>query len=265
MKARNIGAGSDGVSATVGVAPTDASAHARHELDALRKLGAQGFDPACFHYLTRLADRAMNQHGRVKQLIEARLTLELTAFRGRFERARHDAKRVMDAVDRLDPELATRLERLYATGDFKALERAITAIKAGDHETPLAALVRQLAQATGQADIFSAEDEGGASGELKTMRYFRTTWSTLSVKKQLAKAFEQPPPNAGPINSHSLVLRSLAIMQDISPDYLNRFTSYVDTLLRLDQHGESRRAGSRRAVAEKADIPTGRCRSGGGR
>ena len=265
MNARNIGAGSDGVSAAVGVAPTDASVRARHELDTLRKVGAQGFDPARFHYLTRLADRAMNQHGSVKQLVEARLMLELMAFRGRFERARHDARRVMDAVDRLDPELATRLERLYATGDFKAIERAITAIKASDHETPLAALVRQLAQATGQADFFSAEDEGGASGELKTMRYFRTTWSSLSVKKQLAKAFEQPPPNAGPINSHSLVLRSLAMMQDISPDYLNRFTTYVDTLLRLDQHGESRRAGSRRAATEKADVTPRKRRSGGAR
>jgi hypothetical protein len=32
-----------------------------------------------------------------------------------------------------------------------------------------------------------------------------------------------------------LVLRSLALMRDISPDYLNRFMSYADTLLCLDQ------------------------------
>jgi hypothetical protein len=35
--------------------------------------------------------------------------------------------------------------------------------------------------------------------------------------------------NAGPINSHMLVLRSLAMMQAISPDYLSRMISYVDT------------------------------------
>jgi hypothetical protein len=32
-----------------------------------------------------------------------------------------------------------------------------------------------------------------------------------------------------------VVLRSLALMRDISPDYLNRFMSYVDALLCLEQ------------------------------
>jgi hypothetical protein len=32
-----------------------------------------------------------------------------------------------------------------------------------------------------------------------------------------------------------VALRSLALMRDTSPDYLNRFMAYVDTLLCLDQ------------------------------
>jgi hypothetical protein len=71
--------------------------------------------------------------------------------------------------------------------------------------------------------------------ELKAIRQFRNTWSKLSVDKQVAQALDQAPKNAGPINSHMLVLRSLALMRDTSPDYLNRFMSYVDTLLCLDQ------------------------------
>ncbi|MFZ2387771.1 MAG: DUF2894 domain-containing protein, partial [Polaromonas sp.] len=35
--------------------------------------------------------------------------------------------------------------------------------------------------------------------------------------------------------SHMLVLRSLALMRKLSPDYLQRFLSHVDTLLWLDQ------------------------------
>ena len=49
------------------------------------------------------------------------------------------------------------------------------------------------------------------------------------------QALEQAPKNAGPINSHALLLRSLALMREISPDYLNRFMSYADTLLCLEQ------------------------------
>ena len=71
--------------------------------------------------------------------------------------------------------------------------------------------------------------------ELKAVRQFRSTWSKLSTQKQLTHALAQAPQNAGPINSHMLVLRSLALMRDISPDYLNRFMSYADTLLCLDQ------------------------------
>jgi hypothetical protein len=37
-----------------------------------------------------------------------------------------------------------------------------------------------------------------------------------------------------------LVLRSLGIMRDVSPDYLNRFMNYVDTLLCLDQAGQAK-------------------------
>jgi hypothetical protein len=55
------------------------------------------------------------------------------------------------------------------------------------------------------------------------------------VGKRVTQALDQAPKNAGPINSHRLVLQSLALMREISPDYLNRFTSYVDALLCLDQ------------------------------
>jgi hypothetical protein len=60
------------------------------------------------------------------------------------------------------------------------------------------------------------------------------------VQKQVSKAMAQAPQNAGPINSHMLVLRSLGLMRDASPDYLNRFMVYVDTLLCLDEAGTTK-------------------------
>jgi hypothetical protein len=46
-----------------------------------------------------------------------------------------------------------------------------------------------------------------------------------------------------------LVLRSLGLMRDISPDYLNRFMGYVDTLLCLDEAGVGKAAPRRTASA----------------
>ena len=51
-----------------------------------------------------------------------------------------------------------------------------------------------------------------------------------------------------------LVLRSLALMRDISPDYLNRFMSYADTLLCLDQ-GEKDKLVKEKDAKDKPGNP----------
>jgi hypothetical protein len=90
----------------------------------------------------------------------------------------------------------------------------------------------QAAPAKGQAGVRHTSPNGP---ELKSVRMFRNTWSKLSADKQLKAALDQAPKNAGPINSHMLVLRSLALMRALSPDYFNRFISYADTLVHLEQ------------------------------
>jgi hypothetical protein len=74
-----------------------------------------------------------------------------------------------------------------------------------------------------------------ASSEMASVRRFRQTWSRMAAKDQVDQAVGRGPVNAGPLNSHMLVLRSLALMRKLSPDYLQRFLSHVDTLLWLDQ------------------------------
>ena len=49
-----------------------------------------------------------------------------------------------------------------------------------------------------------------------------------------------------------LVLRSLTLMRDISPDYLNRFTSYVDTLLGMEQTEKGKSFSTPKAAAGDA-------------
>ena len=89
-------------------------------------------------------------------------------------------------------------------------------------------------------------DGTGRRRELKATQYFRQTWAKLSVDKRVTQALGQAPKNAGPINSHMLVLRSLALMRELSPDYLHRLTAYVDTLLCLDQWDQQKRATAKK-------------------
>jgi hypothetical protein len=48
-----------------------------------------------------------------------------------------------------------------------------------------------------------------------------------------------------------LVLRSLGLMRDISPDYLNRFMAHVDTLLYLEEAGKGKLTPKRAAPSAK--------------
>ena len=86
--------------------------------------------------------------------------------------------------------------------------------------------------------------------ELKSVAYFRNTWSKLSAEQQLTQTLAQAPENAGPMNSQHLVLRSLQVMRDVAPDYLQGFMSYVDTLIWLEHADPTRMpAGSDKKTA----------------
>lgn len=77
-----------------------------------------------------------------------------------------------------------------------------------------------------------------ALAEPQELQFFRRTWARLSVDRQLAQSRQALPQNAGPLNSHHIVHRTLSLMRQISPAYLEHFVGYVDSLLWLDQFNE---------------------------
>lgn len=64
---------------------------------------------------------------------------------------------------------------------------------------------------------------------------FRAVWSRLSAEKQVRESLDKVPTNAGPLNSLSLVHRSLSLMRAVSPEYLRQFLGYIDALSWLEQ------------------------------
>jgi hypothetical protein len=68
---------------------------------------------------------------------------------------------------------------------------------------------------------------------------FREAWSRIAAEDQVAEAVERGPTNAGPLNSHMLVLRTLSLLRDLSPDYLRRFLSQMETLQWLEQASQT--------------------------
>ena len=208
-------------------------------LDAWRQRGAHSFDPVRFHFIETMARRAAAHDGPVGQVLRGRVAQLLANYGDALERAR------------------------CAQGETgacaPATSGASTAAHIPSHIPPHAArgpLAELLDHIAGHAPTLANDDSAGdgahgagsATAELKTLRYFRSTWSRLSAHQRLTQSLAQVPTNAGPLNSHHLVHRALTLMRDVSPPYLNRFISYVDALLWLDQ-------ASGGGVQERKDVP----------
>lgn len=217
-----------------------------HTIASLRQAGAHRYDPVRLRAIEALAQRLDAQPLRIQQILRSRLAQSISAFQARFEQASGAARDTVAQASKRYPNASTELQPLVDAGDFQGLTRRVTALKHQHHGVSLAELARHLAQHTQDNPETSQPGSQSARPELKSIRYFRNTWSKLSAEKQVAQALQQAPKNAGPINSHMLVLRSLALMRDISPDYLNRFMSYADTLLRLDPATQEKKTDSGR-------------------
>jgi hypothetical protein len=138
----------------------------------------------------------------------------------------------------LDEKLSGLLDAYAAD-----LERAMAAPASAEADaTAPVSTSREPAQET-LADLIGhiarhaqAERADAASyPELPALDYFREVWSKVRAEKQMRQSLAQVPGNAGPLNSSSLVHRSLSLMRELSPGYLKQFLSYVDTLAWMEQ------------------------------
>ena len=113
-----------------------------------------------------------------------------------------------------------------------------------DHEKPSSFEAQLLHQERAVKHQFSGDagddgPEGVAQGyqfsDLKSYHLFKESSVKLHADHLVAQAIDGVPDNAGPLNAHRLAVNSLEMMKDISPAYLRRFVSYMDTLLWLEK------------------------------
>ena len=171
-------------------------------LDSLRAEGAQHLDPVRFRYLEVLDERLSAQPPAVRQVLARRLQAAVADYAGRVQ---------------------------------TAAPRGPVAAAVAKTPSPLQQLNRELsARSRPEADSVLA-GAGASVSDLQSVRRFSEVWSKISAEKQLAQALTRGPENAGPLNSHRLMLRSLALMRSLSPDYLRHFLVQMDSLLWLER------------------------------
>lgn len=164
----------------------------------------------------------------------------LESLARRLPRVAEPVRRVLES--RLDAALTALESRGHATPPPQAPTPAQDAPRS-EAPSPLAALAQHLRQARQQAQAGQPDhalapgpaDDPASARELASVRRFRQTWQRIAAEDRVSQAVGRAPANAGPLNSHRLVLHSLELLRSLSPHYLNRFVSQVETLQWLEQ------------------------------
>jgi hypothetical protein len=197
---------------------------------ALRDRGRHQADPVRFRFIEALARRAEGQPAAVRRLLDARLGHALDDYLARYP----------DGQGNDAPHRAPQPRPAPAAGPLAELVQALTRTPA----VPVAAAAPRTGTGAGPASGSDPKQQysrgqptTAATPELQALDYFRHTWARLAVHRSLNQSRAKTPKNAGPLNSHRLVLRGLEVMREVSPAYLNRFVTYVDALLVLDGMG----------------------------
>ncbi|MBN3784522.1 DUF2894 domain-containing protein [Burkholderia sp. Ac-20345] len=151
-----------------------------------------------------------------------------------------------DARALLDARLATLLEGFAEVVSRAGETGTVSDAPGAPARGALSELVERLAR-DAQAD------RRGLDPEL--VDYFRTMWSKVRTEQQYRQSLDQVPRNAGPLNSNSLVHRSLATMRELSPAYLQQFLSYVDALAWLEDLAGGGAQPEKEAPRAKAAKP----------
>ncbi|OOG47064.1 DUF2894 domain-containing protein [Rhodanobacter sp. C01] len=189
---------------------TDNGTRARAILDAWRGRGVDRLHPLRFHFIEALERRAAGYAGETRRILDDRLSTLIGAYAADLDMA-------VSRVGHVDSATPPRPPARGALGGLI------------DH------IAHHPATRGDNSAVRDTMPQRTAFPALEALDEFRKIWSGVRTDSQARQSLEQVPANAGPLNSGSLVHRSLTLMRELSPGYLQQFLSYVDTLSWMEQ------------------------------
>lgn len=190
-------------------------------LRAWRERGEDRVDPVRFGFIEGLVRRAAAQSGATRELLD---------------------EKIAGWIARYGEELACRPAASPAPAPRPAPSPTPAPARPAAPRGPLGALADLINHQRGPASADTAAAPAASSlastpfpAELKALGDIRATWARLEAEQRLEQALAEVPANAGPLNSYQLVLRTLMLMRDVSPEYVQRFMIHVDALMWLER------------------------------
>ncbi|MFJ2994527.1 DUF2894 domain-containing protein [Pandoraea sp. NPDC087047] len=256
---------------------------------AWRAQGADKRDPARFHRIEALAQRARTYQGDVRRVLDARLK----ALVDDFSTSLGSAEVVSDPSADVSLDVSPDAPSQPALSALAALTADITQ-RIGTGERPAPSLPSRAVRSSAPTRPAKPSSEPSQTGvassappkrivsppvlapvtitptviatddafeDLDVLEYFRETWSKLSTDGNLRQSLAQVPENAGPLNSSHLVHRALSLMHDVCPDYLRHFLRHADALSWLEDMETTGVFGNKSAARVAASAKPSRAKA----
>lgn len=255
-------------------------------LKDLVEKGVDRYNCVEFRYIETLASRLPELSGFVAAHIEQKIWMALTDYQLDFERNKSEAVAIANEVSEKFPHLTEKINALLLVNDFKAVQRVhARQIKQQSsplvHKDSLSKVCNSLKQRS--SAFYEQTDENSLEGlmheqevntlssmqadlidrvqpnqlaELPSVRAIRQSLGKINIDKLIHQALQDIPDNPGPLNQQMLVVRTLSTMGDLSPQYLNRFVGFMETLLWLEKAGRKSDAAERKKPIKKLNRKT---------
>jgi len=231
----------------------------------LETKGADRFDPVRFCYIRAMARRSAGKSGLAHAGINRKITAALAEFQASFNTARKQAEDVVSNVCSKFPEAESKTRELFGNNEFGKVHSLEKRLNRRQRQPDLSELKNQVGQLTPDlsesqnqfcvddllqqqeqdviASIANPADQEGPQKQAKkteitSLKRFKKTMAKMQSERLVTKAINDCPEHAGPHNSQMLAINSLAALREISPAYLERFVSHINTLIWLKQAGE---------------------------
>ncbi|MDO9262748.1 MAG: DUF2894 domain-containing protein [Desulfosalsimonadaceae bacterium] len=227
--------------------------------------GAHQYDPVRFSYIRSMAGRMAGKSESVYTVIERKALTALAEYRTNLESARLEAEKVVDHVCSVFPDAEIEIRGLFKNNEFKKVLQLGRKLHLCHRRTAISGLKDQVRRLTPDSEeknnplsvddllwqqerdvVASAgnsptgEDPSQHAGktELRSLKRFKETMMKLNSDRLVTRSILDLPENSGPHNSQMLATSSLSALRQISPNYLNRFVSHINTLIWLKLAGE---------------------------
>lgn len=230
---------------------------------AVRDSGAERFDPVRFQVISAMADKALTHRSRTARLVRQRALVRLTAYQESFQREQKKAEPLPEQIERQYPAHGEQARKLFNAHRFAQLQQLACKLQRTATDNPVAQLSEQLlaaeptsakAQSTPlKPHDFMRQQERELTRPaatntspadlawthqptpLKSAQQCRESLAQLEAEHLVSQASRAVPEDSGPLNPQKLAIRSLLTLRELSPGYLGRFVSYLDTLAWLEQ------------------------------